>query len=70
MQEASLRIITNEECKKMYQDAGHNVSISNNMICAGYKNGGKATCQVRCLLYNMIVFFYQKDNIREEVKCL
>ena len=49
MQEASLPIITNEECKKMYQDAGHNVSISNNMICAGYKKGGKASCQVRSL---------------------
>ena len=49
MQEASLPIITNEECKGRYQDAGHSVYLPNNMICAGYKKGGKAACKVRCL---------------------
>ena len=48
MQEASIPIITNEECKGMYQDAGRSVYLPNNMICAGFKKGGKASCEVRC----------------------
>ena len=49
LQEVSLPIITNEECMGMYWGAGHIEHITNNMICAGYKKGGKAACQVRCL---------------------
>ena len=56
MQEANLPIIANEECKGRYRDAGHNLYISNNMICAGYKKGGKGTCQVRCLKHFFRIF--------------
>ena len=49
LQEVSLPIITNVECMGMYLDAGHIEHITNNMICAGYKKGGKSACQVRCL---------------------
>ena len=50
LQEVSLPIFTNEECMGMYWEAGHfDEHITNNMICAGYKKGGKAACQVRCL---------------------
>ena len=50
LQEVNLPIFTNEECQRMYWEAGHfDEHITNNMMCAGYKKGGKSTCKVRCL---------------------
>ena len=50
LQEVGLPIFTNEECQGMYWEAGHfDEHITNNMICAGYKKGGKSTCKVRHL---------------------
>ncbi|XP_012879412.1 PREDICTED: plasma kallikrein [Dipodomys ordii] len=41
LQKASLPLVTNEECQKRYRD----YTITKQMICAGYKEGGKDACK-------------------------
>ena len=46
LQEVSLPIINNDECEGMYRDAGYIEHIPEIFICAGYKKGGKDSCEV------------------------
>ena len=48
LHEVSVPIISNEECYEWFSsDAGYsNRTVPNTMMCAGYKEGGKDTCQV------------------------
>ncbi|XP_055970158.1 coagulation factor XI isoform X1 [Sorex fumeus] len=41
LQKAQIPLVTNEECQKRYK--GH--KITNKMVCAGYKDGGKDACK-------------------------
>lgn len=45
LQEVSLPIIDNAECEGMYRDAGYIEHIPAIFICAGYKKGGKDSCE-------------------------
>jgi len=45
LQEVSLPIINNAECEGMYRDAGYIEHIPSIFICAGYKKGGKDSCE-------------------------
>ena len=38
-------VVENEQCLKSYESLG--LTVTNQMICAGLKQGGKDTCQVR-----------------------
>ncbi|XP_064480504.1 plasma kallikrein-like isoform X1 [Ornithodoros turicata] len=42
LQKVDLPIWTNEECALAY--AEHELNITDNMVCAGYKEGGKGAC--------------------------
>lgn len=42
-----LPIVTNSECEHWYNEAGRHQIIQNEFICAGYKEGGRDSCQVR-----------------------
>ncbi|KAI4550472.1 hypothetical protein MJT46_018637 [Ovis ammon polii x Ovis aries] len=42
LQKANIPLISNEECQKSYRD----YKITKQMICAGYKEGGKDACKV------------------------
>jgi len=42
LQEVEVPILTNTECRTMYPPH----RITDNMLCAGYKEGGKDSCQV------------------------
>ena len=46
LHEVQVPIISNGECEEWFRDAGHPREIPNIMMCAGYKQGGKDTCQV------------------------
>ena len=46
LHEVSLPIINNNECEGMYQDAGYIEHIPYIFICAGFKEGGKDSCEV------------------------
>ncbi|XP_046504758.1 plasma kallikrein [Equus quagga] len=41
LQKANIPLVTNEECQKRYRDH----EITKQMICAGYKEGGKDACK-------------------------
>ncbi|XP_008067644.1 plasma kallikrein [Carlito syrichta] len=41
LQKANIPLVTNEECQKKYRD----YQITKQMVCAGYKEGGKDACK-------------------------
>merc|ERR1711874_637974 len=45
LQEVSLPIINNTECEAMYEKAGFREHIPHIFICAGYREGGKDSCE-------------------------
>lgn len=58
LQEANVPIMSNSDCQFYYQNM-----ITNNMICAGLREGGKTTCQVMCCLigfYEDYILFFCK----------
>jgi len=46
LQEVDLPIINNTECEAMYEKAGFREHIPDIFICAGYREGGKDSCEV------------------------
>ena len=46
LQEVDLPIINNSQCEAMYVEAGFREHIPHIFICAGYKEGGKDSCEV------------------------
>lgn len=49
LREVGVPIIDQDSCNSMYQTDSSNVdtvSILSDMICAGYQDGGKDSCQV------------------------
>lgn len=49
LQEVFIPIISNNECRMTKYPAR---KITDNMLCAGYKEGGKDSCQVNILQIN------------------
>ena len=47
MQKVTLPIINNTECELMYEKAGFREHIPHIFICAGYREGGKDSCEVK-----------------------
>ena len=47
LQEVDLPIINNTECEMMYEKAGFREHIPHIFICAGYREGGKDSCEVK-----------------------
>ena len=47
LQEVDLPIINNTECEMMYEKAGFRDHIPHIFICAGYREGGKDSCEVK-----------------------
>ena len=46
MHEIRVPILSNDQCGIWIQDQGKKSKVPRNMICAGYKNGGKDACKV------------------------
>ena len=54
LQEVDLPIINNTQCEAMYEKAGFREHIPHIFICAGYREGGKDSCEVmRVLLFTV-----------------
>ena len=55
LHEVSLPILSNQECHKWFVEAGYSTSVPNTMMCAGFKEGGRDSCQVKVTFSQMIV---------------
>ena len=47
LHEVSVPIISNEECYEWFNEAGYSKPVPKTMMCAGFKEGGKDSCQVQ-----------------------
>ncbi|RWS11280.1 hypothetical protein B4U79_15430, partial [Dinothrombium tinctorium] len=45
LQIAKVPILSNEKCRDMYRKAGYNRQFSESVLCAGYEEGGKDSCE-------------------------
>lgn len=45
LQEVSVPIVSNEDCKKMFLRAGRHEFIPDIFLCAGHETGGHDSCQ-------------------------
>jgi len=45
LQKVDLPVLENKECEKMYERAGYREFIPEIFICAGYREGGKDSCE-------------------------
>lgn len=57
--------MNNQECERMFLDAGYHEAIPNIFLCAGWPQGGKDSCEVKYLYKIMILIklIYPKEVI-------
>lgn len=54
-------IIDNRLCERWHKSNGINVVIYDEMMCAGYRGGGKDSCQVSTI--NSTVYILQEEEL-------
>ncbi|GFY25745.1 trypsin-1 [Trichonephila clavipes] len=59
LQKVELQVIDHNECQDWYKSIGRKETIFPTMVCAGYKEGGKDSCQ---LVYKKIALYKGQPN--------
>ena len=65
MHEIRVPILSNDQCGIWIQDKGKKAKVPRNMMCAGYKNGGKDACKVP-----MNYAYYYVPIVKELIFCI
>lgn len=66
LQAVDVPVIDNRLCERWHKSNGINVIIYDEMMCAGYRGGGKDSCQVR---HHIPYFFLPSTSLYSDNKC-
>ena len=57
-----LPILSPETCQNWFTEAKKKIKVAEGKICAGYKEGGRDSCQVRLLMTDLVMYIVRITN--------